>query len=286
MAQVTATVALAMAAAVMPVTAQTSLSIYSDGRVVVRRSLAQPLEKGRNTLSLKVDALDPATLFSPDTSVGLVSAVLRPATDQATALARAIGQTLSFVRPRAAGGADTVRATVVRPDPPQYRLPDGRFVLSEPGEPIFPADLVRTTPDLAVTLEAARAQPRTELAWVADGAARWEATYQVVLAGVGCQVSGTATITSQGLRADSAEVQLVAGSINRARVVPRPEFYVRAGAMKAVAEAPAPSPSEEAVGETHVYLLPGPVSLEQGTPVTTALFPRATVAYTQEYVVP
>jgi hypothetical protein len=286
MAQVTATVALAMAAAVMPVTAQTSLSIYSDGRVVVRRSLAQPLEKGRNTLSLKVDALDPATLFSPDTSVGLVSAVLRPATDQATALARAIGQTLSFVRPRAAGGADTVRATVVRPDPPQYRLPDGRFVLSEPGEPIFPADLVRTTPDLAVTLEAARAQPRTELAWVADGAARWEATYQVVLAGVRCQVSGTATITSQGLRADTAEVQLVAGSINRARVVPRPEFYVRAGAMKAVAEAPAPSPSEEAVGETHVYLLPGPVSLEPGTPVTTALFPRATVAYTQEYVVP
>ena len=28
--------------------AQTSLSIYSDGRVVVRRSLPQPLEKGRN----------------------------------------------------------------------------------------------------------------------------------------------------------------------------------------------------------------------------------------------
>ncbi|HZI21092.1 MAG TPA: hypothetical protein VFD76_01200 [Gemmatimonadales bacterium] len=286
MAQVTATVALVMAAAVMPVTAQTSLSIYSDGRVVVRRSLAQPLEKGRNTLSLKVDALDPATLFSPDTSVGLVSAVLRPATDQATALQRAVGQTLAFVRVRESGGADTVRATVTRADPPQYRLPDGRFLLSPPGEPLFPADLIRTAPEVAVTLEATRPQPRTELAWVADGAARWEATYQVVLAGVRCQVSGMATITSQGLRADTAEVQLVAGSINRARTGPRVEWYVRAGALKAAAaEAPAAA-SEEAVGETHVYLLPARVSLEPGTPVTTALFLRSGASYTQEYVVP
>jgi hypothetical protein len=285
MAQVTATVALVIAA-VMPVTAQTSLSIYSDGRVVVRRSLAQPLEKGRNTLNLKVDALDPATLFSPDTSVGLVSAVLRPATDQATALQRAVGQALAFVRVRESGGADTVRATVTRADPPQYRLPDGRFLLSPPGEPLFPADLIRTAPEVAVTLEATRPQPRTELAWVADGAARWEATYQVVLAGVRCQVSGMATITSQGLRADTAEVQLVAGSINRARTGPRVEWYVRAGALKAAAaEAPAAA-SEEAVGETHVYLLPARVSLEPGTPVTTALFPRSGASYTQEYVVP
>src|SRR2546422_10757027 len=53
---------------------QTSLSIYSDGRVVVRRTLPQALEKGRSTLTLKIDGLDPATLFSPDTSVALVSA--------------------------------------------------------------------------------------------------------------------------------------------------------------------------------------------------------------------
>src|SRR5690349_958208 len=52
-----------------PLAGQTSLSIYGDGRVVMRRGLAQPLEKGRNTLTLKLDALDPATLFSPDTGV-------------------------------------------------------------------------------------------------------------------------------------------------------------------------------------------------------------------------
>src|SRR2546422_8457355 len=64
---------------------QTSLSIYSDGRVVVRRTLSQALEKGRTALTLKIDGLDPATLFSPDTSVALVSAVARPATDRGPA---------------------------------------------------------------------------------------------------------------------------------------------------------------------------------------------------------
>src|SRR5881628_1846130 len=174
---------------------QTSLSIYSDGRVVVRRTLPQPLEKGRNTLTLKLEGLDPATLFTPDTSLGIVSAVLRPATDRAAALQRAVGQVLAFVRPRpgggggGGGGADTVRATVIRTDPPQYRLPDGRFVLSEPGEPIFPADLVRSTPEVAVGVDAARARPRTEIAFVTQGVS-WEAVYQVLLTGARCQVSG------------------------------------------------------------------------------------------------
>src|SRR5436189_210377 len=132
---------------------QTSLSIYSDGRVVVRRTLPQALEKGRTALTLKIDGLDPATLFSPDTSVALVSAVARPATDRGTALQAAVGQTLAFVH----GKGDTVRATVLRVAPPQYRLSDGRILLSEPGEPLFPAELVRTLPEVAVVVEAARA---------------------------------------------------------------------------------------------------------------------------------
>jgi hypothetical protein len=286
MAQITASLVLAIAAAVMPLTAQTSLSIYSDGRVVVRRTLPQALQKGRNTLTLRFEGLDGATLFSPDTAVAVVSTVVHPPTDQNAALAAAAGQTLSFVRARAAGGADTIRATVLRSDPPQYRLPDGRYLLSQPGEPLFPAELVRTGPEAAIAVDATQARPRTELAYVADGAARWEAVYQVVLLGARCQVSGTATITSQSLRADSAEVQLVAGSISRARTAaPRAQFMLR-GAMKVAAEEAPAAASEEAVGETHVYQLPARISLEPGTPITTALFPRSGAPYTQEYIVP
>src|SRR6266568_3000309 len=69
-------------ALVGPLAGQTSLSIYSDGRVVVRRSLPQALEKGRNALTLKLEDLDPATLFSPDTSVALLSATARTATER------------------------------------------------------------------------------------------------------------------------------------------------------------------------------------------------------------
>src|SRR3989454_7367626 len=103
MAQVAAFLVLAMAAGFMPLGGQTSLSIYSDGRVVVRRTLPQTLSKGRSTLALKLEGLDPATLFSADTSVTLLSALLRPPTDRQAALQRAVGQTLAFVRQRAGG---------------------------------------------------------------------------------------------------------------------------------------------------------------------------------------
>jgi hypothetical protein len=268
-----------------PLAGQTSLSIYSDGRVVVRRTLPQALDKGRNTLTLKLDGLDPATLFSPDSSVALVSAVARPPTERAAALQQAAGQTLAFVRQRADGRSDTVRATVVRVDPPQYRLSDGRFLLSEPGEPLFPAELVRSAPEVSVVVEAARARPRTELTYVAQGA-RWEALYQVVVTGGRCQVSGAATITSEALRADSVEVQLVAGSISRARPERVADERYRRLAMQVQVAEVTTGTVEQAVGETHVYQLPGRLTIEPGVPVTTALFSRVAVAYTQELIVP
>src|SRR5213078_2647714 len=43
---------------------------------------------------------------------------------------------------------------------------------------------------------------------------------------------------------------------------------------------------EETVGETHVYQLPGRPSVVPGVSVTVALFPGASVPYTQEFVVP
>jgi hypothetical protein len=266
-----------------PVASQTSLSIYSDGRVVVRQTLPRALERGRNALTLALEALDPATLFSPDTAVSVVSATVRYPSGKEAALAAALGQTLSFVREK----GDTVRATVVRVDPPQYRLGDGRLLLELPGEPLFPATLVRTAPEASLVLEASRARQRTELAYVTQGAT-WEALYQVVLLGGRCQVSGTATITPTAIRAESATVQLVAGSVRRARAPsapPAPAMDVIAFGRVRAAEAQ-PGMAEETVGETHVYELPGRHSLEPGVPAAVALFPRGTASYTQEFVVP
>jgi hypothetical protein len=268
--------------AASPLRAQTSLSIYGDGRVVVRRTLPNALHKGRNLLTLSIEGLDPATLFSPDTTVTVTGATVRPASSAADALARAVGQTISFVR----GRGDTLRATVLRVNPLQLRLADGRLFLSPPGEPLLPAEVVRTTPEAAVTLEASRDRPATQLAYLAQGVS-WEATYQALLTPSGSQatIGGSATVTSQSLWADSADVQLVAGSINRARAK-SPQAYL-GGVMAARAQvAEAAMPQEQAVGETHVYSLPGKLSLEPGVPVMTALFPRAGAAVVREFVVP
>ena len=265
----------------VPLAGQTSLSIYRDGRVVVRQSLPQALQRGRNALTLKLEGLDPATLFSPDTSVAVLSATARYPSGKGEALANAVGQTLSFVRAK----GDTIRATVVRADPPQYRLSDGRLLLESPGEPLFPAELVRMSPEAAIVLDASRARPRTELAYVTQGV-NWEATYQVILMGARCQVSGTATVTSQSLRADSAEVQLVAGAVARARAQKAFEGAQAAVLGRSADMLEARSMGEEAVGETHVYQLPGRISIEPGVPVATALFPRSSTAVTQELIVP
>lgn len=261
--------------------AQTSLSIYSDGRVVVRRTLPEALQKGANHLTLRIEGLDPATLFCPDTAVAVTGAIVRPPSSPADALAGAAGRTLNFVR----GKGDTIRATVIRVDPPQYRLADGRLLLSSPGEPVFPAELVRTAPEVALTLVASRARPATQLAYIAQGV-KWEATYQAILSPDGSRgsIGGAATVTSQGVRADSAQVQLVAGSVKRVRPAPEAGFVAqRVAALAVSAEA---APAEQAVGETHVYSLPGRLSLAPGVPVTVALFPRAMADVTQEFVVP
>ena len=264
-----------------PLVGQTSLSIYRDGRVVVRQSLPQALQRGRNALTLKLEGLDPATLFSSDTAVSVMSAEARYPSTRDDALARSVGRTLSFSR----GTGDTVKATVVRVAPPQYRVGDGRLLLESPGEPLFPAELVRTSPEAAVVLEAARARPRTELAYVTQGAT-WEALYQVILTGARCQVAGTATVTSQSLRADSAEVQLVAGAIQRARAPKQEEFAARDEMRAMTGVAAGVETSEQAVGETHVYQLPGRLSIEPGVPVATALFSRSSAPVAQELIVP
>jgi hypothetical protein len=280
--------ALAAAAAAMPTVlpAQTSLSIYSDGRVVVRRTLPQALQKGRNLVTVQLDGLDPATLFSPDTAVTVTGATVRFASTSAEALSRAVGQTLSFV-PEAPANHDTVRATVMRVDPPQYKLGDGRILLAQPGEPLFPAALVRSIGEASLALDASRNRPTTQLAYVAQGVT-WEATYQAVIGASGAQaaIGGAATVTSQTFRTDTAEIQLVAGSINRARsfkASPNMAAGVEFAAQRAAEVA---LPTEQAVGETHVYTLPARLALEPGVPVSTALFPRATSAVTQEFVVP
>jgi hypothetical protein len=268
-----------------PLVAQTSLSIYSDGRVVVRRTIPQKLQRGTNIFSLDLPGLDPATLFSPDSNVAVTSAVLKPATDMESALRASIGRTLTFVQ----GKGDTVQATILSVNPPQTRLSNGLVMFSFPGgTPLFPAEanLIRSKAEAAVTLDASRARDATDLAYLSQGVT-WEAVYQTVLNGSGSAlVTGAATINSSSIKVDSAAVQLVAGSVNVDAAVALARRSPMVASVALRDEAKGGYASEETVGETHVYELPGLVSFDIGAPLTTALFPRARTDYTEEFVVP
>jgi hypothetical protein len=150
---------------------------------------------------------------------------------------------------------------------------------------------VRSATDVSLALDASRGRPNTQLGYVAQGV-RWEATYQAVIGASDNQavIGGAATVTSQALRTDSADVQLVAGTISRARGAPELQEYAgvaqRARLAGVTIVGSPPVSVEQAVGETHVYTLPSKLALEPGVPTTTALFPRATTSVMQEFVVP
>ena len=60
---------LLLGAAPAALPGQTSLTIYNDGRVLVRRTMPLTVPKGASTQRVTLGALDPASLFSLDPDV-------------------------------------------------------------------------------------------------------------------------------------------------------------------------------------------------------------------------
>src|SRR6478609_9249299 len=71
------------AATVPPGAAQTSLTIYNDGRVLVRRTVPVTIPKGTSTQRVTLGALDPASVFSLDSSVTISGLAYDGAVDEA-----------------------------------------------------------------------------------------------------------------------------------------------------------------------------------------------------------
>jgi len=255
---------------------ETSLTIYQDGRVMVRRTIPLALPRGASTVSLDLGgrSADPTSLVSLDDGVEVRGVVVSAATGVDGSLRRALGRDVDFLL-----GGDSlrfVRGTVVSLDPPAFRV-QGRVLYEMPGRPAFSDSLVQLAPRAEVTVEAARAARSLRVAYLAQGLT-WHAGYTLILPASGsgrASMSGAATIENPGaLTIGGAEVQLLAGDVRRAaqgriamdRALPAPGM-----AMAARAEAP----SEESVGESHVYTLPGTVDFVAGTSRTVALFAQA-----------
>ena len=263
-----------------PLTAQTSLTIYNDGRVLMRRTLPVTVSKGASTQRLTLGALDPATLFSLDSSVTVVGLSYDGAVDEASALRRSVGKRLVFQLPES---KDTLSALVLGVDPLRLQLPDGRISFTPPGIPLYPPDAVVAEPTANLSVRSGRALDKLRLGYFTGGAS-WQASYQVVLGPSDARVTGMAVLASQSLRAENAEIQLLAGEVSRAqpKAPPRPLLQeMRVAAADAVSELA----GEQRVGEFHLYTLAGRSTLLPGLTTSVALFGPPQVKYEKSYVV-
>ncbi|MGH7657797.1 MAG: hypothetical protein ACREL6_06140, partial [Gemmatimonadales bacterium] len=175
---------LALPAIVLAQGAATSLTIYNDGRVLMRRSFPVEVSSGESTVSLAPGRVDPGTLFSLDPDVVITGTAYEELSSADIAVRRAIGHELRFGMKE-----DTITATVLGVDPFRLRLEDGSVIFSSPGTPLFPADLVGEGPLLVLNLRSDESRSTLPLGYFTSGAS-WQASYEVILANDDARVQG------------------------------------------------------------------------------------------------
>jgi hypothetical protein len=258
----------------------TSVTLYQDGRVLLRRAFAQRLPAGPSVQRIPLGPVDAASLFSLDSDVVLNGATTLPGADADQALRGLVGKRILF----RSGTAfrDTVSATLVGTDPYRVQFADGSVLWGLPGTPTFPAEVTPGDPVTELRLQARRAGDVLRLGGFAQGG-QWRAMYTVILRGATAGVTGLASFAVP-FAAEGAEVQLLAGQVNQAPMAgmrPRPMAAARAQAFDAAKE----SAGEEGVGTFHLYTLPGRFSLRPGTVTSAALFDPASAPVARTFEV-
>jgi hypothetical protein len=248
----------------------------------MRRTLPLAVPRGASAQRLTLGSINPGTLFSLDSTVTIVGVSYDGAVDEGSALRRSVGKRLVFLLPES---KDTLSAVVLGVDPVRLQLPDGRITFSAPGTPLYPAEVVVAEPVANLAIRSSRAHDKIGLGYFTGGAS-WQASYQVILGGADARVIGMAVLASQSLRAENAEVHLLAGEVSQAkqpREPPRP--LMREMRVAAAADAVSEFAGEQRVGEFHLYTLAGRSTLLPGLTTSVALFEPVQVKYQREYVV-
>jgi len=198
-------------------------------------------------------------------------------------LRRSVGKRLVF---RLSDPRDTVSALVLGVDPLRLQLPDGRISFTAPGLALYPSELVVVEPSAALNIRSDRSRDQLRLGYFTTGAT-WQASYQIVLGRQEARVTGSAVLPSESLRAENAEIHLLAGSVNRAQPPGAPPIPLMRKEARAAMDAMAVSEvaTQQRVGEFHLYTLPGRSTLLPGQTTTVSLFDPAEVKYERSYVV-
>jgi len=268
----------------------TSLTIYSDGRVLVRRTLPVALARGTSTVpvDLGMRDVDAASIQVLDAGGRLVGAQMSAATGLEGSLRRSLGREVVF-RTGPDSAPRYVRGTLLSLDPAAVRV-DGYVLYNTPGTPVFPDSLVQLSPLTELTLDAPRGASSLSLLYLSGGLS-WSASYAVMLprGGAGqATVAGAAEIgNGASLLMNGVQVQLLAGVVRRVGAsIGSAQSGVIGFAARAQEANQGADLGEQAVGGTHVYTLPAPVDFIPGETRVVPLFDRTTADVQPEYEFP
>jgi hypothetical protein len=263
--------------------AQTELLLFKDGRVLVRESFPIRIPAGRSVQRFSLDEHDPGSLMVLDSGLVLVEELYPHTINPVSLYGRVLGRRLIFRRQ----AGDTVSAVVVGTNPLRFGLPGG-ISLTPPGDPLFPADLVGPGRAVEATVESTRPLDRIHLAYVTNGAS-WDVEYALVIRGAGSTVSGTASLHSSAVAADSAEITLVDGMLPQAALFVRQQTQDRNGLSLenfAITGASAGGVAMAVVGGVHLYQVAGRHPMQAGMTSVVQLFPPVKAPVERIYTIP
>lgn len=269
-----------------------ALTIYNDDLALVKDLRRVSLDSDENRLAWRnvSQAIRPETALLTDLAGNLGIRLLEQNFDfdlltPESLLKKYLGRTVFVVRTNDAGDRTVEEAEVLAAaQGPVLRYEDRieTGVVGHLAFPDVPEDL-RDQPTLVLHLQSAQAgQGDLELSYLTGGLG-WKADYVASLMGDGAtmDLSGWVTLTnSSGIAYRGAQVQLVAGEVNRVQDRAMPPM---AKAM-AMAEAAAP-PAEESFAEYHLYTLPRATDIQNNQTKQVALLSASFIPVTRELVV-
>ncbi|SPE30502.1 conserved exported hypothetical protein [Burkholderiales bacterium] len=270
-----------------------AVTIYNDDLGLVRERRRIDLPAGRTRLWLG----DVAAHMRAETALlrevkGPAVSVLEQQFDfdlltARTLLEKNLGHDVTVLRTNPSSGEDRrERATVLAVgEGPVLRFAD-RIEAGVPGRLAFDRvpEGLHEQPTLSVLLDAAGGRQTVELSYLTSGMS-WRADYAANLAvdGKSLELTAWVTLTNRsGLGFDDAALQLVAGSVHRARAPGL--LRERAMAPMLAARAAAAEPAEETLLDYHLYRYERPTSIADNQTKQLALLTARQVPVRREYL--
>lgn len=268
---------------------QLSVTVYGNGLAHIRDRRTVDLPAGVSSVVFAdVGAmLDPtSTVIDSDPGLRVLEqSFQREVISEQALLQRSIGKKIRIVRTHPTTGADTSEEAIVLAVDGGLVLRIGnRIETGTPGRIVFdsiPADL-RSQPTLVLQLSPQEAGPKPITLSYLTGGLSWRADYAAFLDSGTMRLEARASLNNEsGTAFRNADVQLIAGDVRRVAQPPAP-MPKAARAMTMGSEAADIAP--EALGEQHLYVLPGRVDLAERENKQVSLFRSAKTAIVREYV--